>query len=106
LFARYLENDRGNCPSTVHRRLCTIKCFYRIAEVDGYVKVSPATHLRLPKVHKDESRTLGLDRAELGALVYTARASTPSDGALIVMLALLGLRVSEACGCGSKTPTA
>ena len=30
-------------------------------------------------------------------MVYAARASTPSDSALITMLAMLGLRVSEAC---------
>jgi integrase len=34
---------------------------------------------------------------QLGALVATARASTPDDAALITMLGLLGLRISEAC---------
>ena len=40
---------------------------------------------------------MGLDRAELGAILAAARASTPSEAALITMLGLLGLRVSEAC---------
>jgi integrase/recombinase XerD len=97
LFARHLENDRGNGPSTIHRRLSTIKCFYRIAEIDAYVDKSPATHLRLPRVYRDETKTLGLDRVELGAIIAAARESTPSDAALITMLGLLGLRVSEAC---------
>ena len=69
LFARYLENERGNAPASVHRRLSTITCFYRIAEIDDYVGRSPATHLRLPRVYRDETRTLGLDRAELGAIL-------------------------------------
>ena len=97
LFARYLEDDRGNAPASVHRRLSTISCFYRIAEIDDYVHKSPATHLRLPHVYRDETTTLGLDRLELGAIIAAARASTPSDAALITMLGLLGLRVSEAC---------
>lgn len=98
LFARHLERDRGNAPASIHRRLSTIKCFYRIAEIDNYITQSPATHLRLPKIYRDETRTLGLDRTELGALIAAARASSPSDSALISMLGLLGLRVSEACG--------
>ena len=34
---------------------------------------------------------------QLGVLVATARASSPDDAALITLLGLLGLRVSEAC---------
>jgi len=98
LFARYLEDDRGNAAASVHRRLSTVICFYRIAEMDAYVDKSPAIHLRLPHVFRDETTTLGLDRAELGAIIAAARDSTPSDAALITMLGLLGLRVSEACG--------
>ena len=97
LFARYLEDERGNAPASVHRRLCTIRSFYRIADIDDYVDKSPATHLRLPRVYRDETTTLGLDRLELVAVIAAARASTPSDAALITMLGLLGLRVSEAC---------
>jgi len=97
MFARHLETDRGNCPSTIHRRLSTLKCFYRLAEIDQYVDRDPAVHLRLPRLYRDETKTLGLDRLELGAVVAAARASTPSDAALITMLGLLGLRVSEAC---------
>lgn len=97
LFARHLEDERNNCPSTISRRLSTLMAFYRIAEIDGYLAHSPATHLRLPRVYRDETKTLGLDRLELGALVAVARASTPSDAALITMMGLLGLRVTEAC---------
>ena len=37
LFARYLEDERGNGPASVHRRLSTITCFYRMAEIDNYL---------------------------------------------------------------------
>jgi integrase len=45
----------------------------------------------------NESRTLGLDRMELGSVIQAARASSPSDSALIALMGMLGLRVSEAC---------
>lgn len=97
LFARYLEGERHNSPATIHRRLIVVRSFYQLAEFDGYIARSPATHIRLPRVFRDETKTLGLDRNELGAMVYAARAATVSDAALIAMLAMLGLRVSEAC---------
>jgi len=76
LFARYLEDERGNGPASVHRRLSTITCCYRMAEIDNYLDRSPATHLRLPRVYRDETTTWGLDRTELGAILAAARAST------------------------------
>ena len=97
LFSRYLSVDRGNNDASVHRRMSTIRCFYRIAVADELIRKSPAEHVRLPKLYRDESRTLGLDRVELGGLIATARASTPSDAALITLMGMLGLRVSEAC---------
>ena len=97
LFARHLEIERGNAPSTVHRRLSCLRMFYRMAHVDGHITRNPAEYVKMPKVYHDEARITGLSRTEMSALVSSARASTPSDGALITMLALLGLRVTEAC---------
>lgn len=97
LFARHLEEDRGNSPVTVAMRLSIAKGFYAFAEIDGYIDRSPAAHIRMPRVYKDESKTLGLDRMELGALIQTARASHVMDNALITLMGMLGLRVSEAC---------
>ncbi|AYN58862.1 integrase [Arthrobacter phage Richie] len=97
LFARYLEEECGNSPSTVAHHLSIIKGFYAFAEVDQYIEKSPATHLRMPRVYRDESRTLGLDRMELGTLIQTARASHVMDAALITLMGMLGLRVSESC---------
>lgn len=78
-------------------RLSIVKGFYSFAEIDGYIERSPAAHLRIPRVYKDESKTLGLDRMELGNLIQTARASHVMDNALITLMGMLGLRVSEAC---------
>lgn len=97
LFARHLEEDRGNSPVTVAMRLSIVKGFYAFAEIDGYIERSPATHIRMPRVYRDESKTLGLDRMELGALIQAARASHVMDAALITLMGMLGLRVSEAC---------
>lgn len=81
--------------STIARRLSTLASFYRYCEQEGLVARSPAVHVRRPKLHS-ESRTLGLDRTELSAFMIQAAVSTRRDHALASLLALNGLRVSEA----------
>ena len=78
-FARDLE-DRGRARATVPRRLH-----------------SPAAHVRRPRLDY-ESHAVGLDRNELGALLVAAGLGTPAEHPLIFLLALNGLRVSEATG--------
>ena len=95
-WSRHMSETQHLAPSTVARRLSTVAGFYRYAQIDGYIDRSPAEYLRRPRV-SSESPTLGLDRHELGAIVYAAEASSPADHCLICFLGLLGLRVGEAC---------
>ena len=96
LFARHLE-DNGRARATVARRLCTIVGFYRYAEDKGVLDRSPAAHVRRPRIDY-ESHVAHLDRNEVGALLVAAGFSSPRDHALVSLLALNGLRVSEALG--------
>ena len=58
---------------------------------------SPAAHVRRPRLDYD-SHAIALDRNELGALLVAAGLGSPAEHALISLLALNGLRVSEATG--------
>jgi site-specific recombinase XerD len=95
-FARDLE-DRGKARATVGHRLCTVVGFYRYAEEEGVIEQSPAVHIRRPRIEY-ESHVAHLDRNQLGAILVTAGLSSPRDHALVSLLALNGLRVSEAIG--------
>jgi site-specific recombinase XerD len=95
-FARDLET-RGRARATVTRRLCTIAGFYRYAVEEELLDHSPAAHVRRPRLDY-ESHATGLDRNELGALLVAAGLGPPAEHALISLLALNGLRVSEATG--------
>ena len=95
-FARHLE-DLGRARATISRRLCTITCFYRYAVEEGLLDRSPAVHVRRPRLDY-ESNATGLDRNEVGAMLVAAGLSGARDHALISLLALNGLRVSEAIG--------
>ena len=95
-FARELE-VMGRARATVTRRLSTIAGFYKYAVEEELLDRSPAAHVRRPRVDY-ESHAVGLDRNELGALLVAAGLGSPSGHALISVLALNGLRVSEATG--------
>jgi len=95
-FARDLE-ARGRARATITRRLCTIAGFYKYAVEEELLEHSPAAHVRRPRLDY-ESHAIGLDRNELGALLVAAGLGHPAAHALIALLALNGLRVSEATG--------
>jgi integrase len=87
----------GRARATVTRRLCTIAGFYKYAVEEELLEHSPAAHVRRPRLDY-ESHATALDRNELGALLVAAGLGPPAEHALISLLALNGLRVSEATG--------
>jgi integrase/recombinase XerD len=96
LFARDLESA-GRACATITRRLSTIAGLYRYAVEEDLLDHSPAVHVRRPRIDC-ESHATGLDRNEVGALLVAAGRGTRAEHALISLLALNGLRVSEATG--------
>jgi site-specific recombinase XerD len=94
-YARACE-ESGLAPSTVARRLSSMAGLYAYALDEGLLERSPV-RVRRPKV-SDESPRLGLDKGELGALLEQAAKSGLRDHALVELLALNGLRISEALG--------
>jgi integrase len=95
-FARELE-ARGRARTTVTRRLCTIAGFYKYAVEEELLDHSPAAHVGRPRLDY-ESHATALDRNKMGALLVAAGLGAPLEHALISLLALNGLRVSEATG--------
>jgi len=95
-FARDL-GARGRARATITRRLCNIAGFYKYAVEEDFLDHSRAAHVRRPRLDY-ESNATGLDRNEMGALLVAAGLGPPAEHALISLLALNGLRVSEATG--------
>jgi len=94
--ARDLE-ARGRARATVTRRLCTIAGLYKYAVEEELMEHSPAAHVRRPRLDY-ESHTTALDRNQLGGMLVAAGLGPPAEHVLISLLALNGLRVSEATG--------
>ena len=94
-YARSLEAE-GLASSSVARRLSVMSGLFRYAYEEGYVDRNPAAHIRRPQVG-DDSPTLGLDLGEARRFLQAAETAGPRDHALVCLLLLNGLRVSEVC---------
>ena len=95
LYIRQL-GDWGLMDSSVVTTMHAVRGFFRFAHIDGLIVSDPAVYARLPKVHRDESRTQGLDRLELIRFLQIAQTLTVHHGALAHLLGINALRASEA----------
>ena len=73
-----------------------VRGYFRFAHIDGLISADPTVYTRLPKIHRDESRTQGLDRLELIRFLQVAQTITVHHGALAYLLGINALRASEA----------
>jgi site-specific recombinase XerD len=96
-WARKLAEIDGRTPATVARKLTAISGFYRYAVNEDVIGRNPVAAVRRPTVGTDTQST-GLDRQELASLITAARTDGPRTHALVLLLALNGLRISEALG--------
>ncbi|MDQ6937327.1 MAG: site-specific integrase, partial [Actinomycetota bacterium] len=95
LYIRAL-GDHGLMDSSVVTMMHAVRGYFRFAHIDGLIGSDPAVYARLPKIHRDESRTQGLDRLELIRFLQVAQTVTVHHGALAYLLGINALRASEA----------
>lgn len=91
------RTGRALAAASIARRTAALHGFYRYATRHGAVTGSPFTDAQRPAVD-DESMASGLTRREVHALLAAARAHSPRSAALVALLLLNGLRISEALG--------
>ena len=96
MYVRHLER-REYAPATIARRFGTVATFYKYTVLDGVIPANPAVAVTRPKVAWEGQKRTVLHPLEFAALLAAARTSGPNDHALVCLLGMLGLRVSEAC---------
>jgi integrase/recombinase XerD len=88
--------DQGLAASTVSQRLSGLNSFYTFCDDDELIRRNPLRGVRRPKL-PNESTSTGLTREELNAFLVEAKKRGPMLYALMMLLALNGLRAAEPC---------
>lgn len=84
-------------PSTINRYLNSVSGFYNVAEMDEVIAKNPARFVkRLKDSSATASTTLGLSYLEFADLLRAAQLKGSREHALVLLMGMLGLRVSEA----------
>lgn len=89
------RTKRRLSPASVSRRVSAVAGFYRYAVRQRATAESPFFAIERPPVD-DESQTTGLSRDEMRRIVIASREDGPRSEALMHLLALNGLRITEA----------
>lgn len=90
------QSQMGLSPSTIARRISSIKGFYNYLQLDGLIKKSPAGELTSPSRVRQLPRYLSEE--EVGNLIKAVNGDTIEgirDCAMFELLYATGLRVSE-----------
>ncbi|MGW8935463.1 tyrosine-type recombinase/integrase [Gordonia terrae] len=98
IWMRWLRDERGNSSSTINHRVGTLSQFFELALDDDLVRKNPCRLVRRPRATPRPDERIALTRDEMQRLTAAAAASSPADHALVVLMGMCGLRVSEACG--------
>jgi integrase/recombinase XerD len=96
LYGEYLQ-QQSYAPSTVARKIASVKSFFSFLVDTGDLADNPTTALRAPKVDKQVPRILSVDEVER-LLAEPAKGTTLKalrDRALLEQLYATGMRVSE-----------
>lgn len=95
-YVRHLIEDRRLKASTVNSAMTPIKGFYDMASWDGYIDRDPARRIALPKYRYE--KVAPVPQRDMLLFLEAAKASSPRHWALVSLLCLMGLRISEATG--------
>jgi integrase/recombinase XerD len=99
LIERYggFLDERNYAPSTVARKIASVKSFFSYLLDSGLLKENPTVVLDAPKVEKPLPRIMSVEEVER-LLAEPAKGTTPKalrDRALLDLLYATGMRVSE-----------
>jgi integrase/recombinase XerD len=83
-------------PATIGRRFGTVAGFFKYAVLHGHLVNNLALAVTRPRVRWEGQRRTVLHPLEYAALLTAARRDGPHSHALVALLGMLGLRVSEA----------
>lgn len=86
----------SGAASTVARKLAALSSFYGYAMDEAGLTANPVARVKRPKVDADASSTQGLTKEQAWDLYRVAMEDGPRSHALVALLLMGGVRISEA----------
>lgn len=91
-----MRDTQSYRPSTIARKLASLKTFFRYLRSAAMVESDPVEHLDVPRIQKEPSPILNQEQvARLFRQIPVDHASGQRDMAMIALLYATGMRVSE-----------
>ena len=90
-FLLHLKRDREYAPRSLHRKICSLKSFFKFLKKEGFIKANPAENIESPKIPKSLPKTITIEET----LKLLSTPDNPRDKTILYLLYGTGMRVSE-----------
>lgn len=90
-FFLHLKREKGYASRSLHRKICSLKSFFKFLKKEGVVSSNPADNIESPKIPKSLPKTITIEEA----LKLLSTPDNPRDKAILYLLYGTGMRVSE-----------
>ena len=90
-FFLHLKRDKSYSPRSIHRKICSLKSFFKFLKKEGTIAINPAENIESPKIPKSLPKTISVEEA----MKLLATPQNSRDKTILFLLYGTGLRVSE-----------
>lgn len=103
-YLYYMKDTYNSKPSTIARKLSTIRIFFKYMMEEKFIEVNPAQNLKNPKLEKRQPRYLTLEESQklLHITSNDQNRNSERDYAIITLFLNCGMRLAELVGINIK----
>ncbi len=90
-FFLHLKREKKYSPRSLHRKICSLKSFYKFLKKEAYISSNPAENIESPKIPKSLPKTISVEET----LLLLKTPDNLRDRLILFLLYGTGMRVSE-----------
>lgn len=87
--------EQGRSPSTINRKLASLRAFYRFLAAQGKIEQDPTLNIKSPKVERKDVEFLSLDEVDRLLQAPDDTVKGKRDRAILELMYATGIRVNE-----------
>ncbi len=90
-FFLHLKREKKYSPRSLHRKICSLKSFYKFLKKEAFISSNPAENIESPKIPKSLPKTISVE----DTLKLLNTPDSVRDRTILFVLYGTGMRVSE-----------